>query len=471
MRIFNIESTFKTIIAGSSFYRYFHDECNSSTHLFEHSLIPIQQLKDDSQFSSLKRLEDIYINCEHLNSSLTLDINKYNYATNMTYIQSLFEVFMYGGLINHEFNFLIPLSKNNPILRISNLQYIYIETISILTNYTFNIMTFQTKHNFSLDKHNLKYSSIKSFSLEAENVLQEDHRLFLLPNRNIFILFSTIPIENRKQQYIDHIKENSMAYRIAIRKDNDEYELTCIKYLSIDKREKNWSPFIFQDSLYFIYQLNPLIIRSINKTINSIYDEGQLMKFQSKGNRYVPYIISSQYKDNILCESIPSKGHSIYGMYRLTTPLLYIRGRYLGFHHYKLYSKMNTIPHNGQYYFMGAFTIKEVKKQDKDDMYFQVSQISSFPITSNKYFKTSSDTSLFIVYPLDYWLEDGYDNTLIDTHSLDYIEPHPELTQVVICVGINDSNMKLVRISLDELLDSMNEISTDSCHVTQLLTY
>lgn len=168
-------------------------------------------------------------------------------------------------------------------------------------------------------------------------------------------------------------------YNVASAFFSFEYEVLTKYPGEIDnKQEKNWTPFVYEDTLLLAYSLNPHLI-------------------------LLPSLDGSKK-----CEMLASTKRNIawnWGVLRGGTNALNIGGKYLGFFHsvkteQTLQSAGASIPH----YFMGAYLFDESPP-------FKVMEISSKPIIGPNFYNGITHNTwkpLRVVFPGGFVFDDKY---------------------------------------------------------------
>lgn len=143
------------------------------------------------------------------------------------------------------------------------------------------------------------------------------------------------------------------------------------------RQEKNWGPFIFNDSLLLEYMVSPHVI------------------YQPLQNS--DCCLTTARDTNVL--------NWKWGEIRGGTPLLLVDGEYLGFFHSS--TNLSSVQSNGvfmQHYFMGAYTFS-------NDPSFTITKMSPDPIIGKKFYDGPAHKTwkpLRVVFPGGYLFDENY---------------------------------------------------------------
>lgn len=237
-----------------------------------------------------------------------------------------------------------------------------------------------------------------------EGLHPEDGRLICVHER-LYIIYSCF----EESVFLVHVAElgfDGAAFHIV----HNEC-LSTFQDQKIDRREKNWIPFVYHDALHFAYQLMP----------HRIY-------YPSLDNRGV-------------CETVSLTKPSIvweWGELRGGSPALLVdEDRYLAFFHSSiaqtsLHSKGQSIPH----YFFGAYTFSNTSP-------FEIRQISPEPIVGKNFYHGQEYEPYWhpvrVVFPCGFLMDNQF---------------------IWVSYGRQDHECWIVKMDKQGLLDSLIQVST-----------
>ena len=180
--------------------------------------------------------------------------------------------------------------------------------------------------------------------------------------------------------------------------------------------QKNWTPFTYNETLYFIYSINPHQILHLFENASSV-----------PTTHPHPYIRTLSIAE-LVATSHVSDLHWSYGELRGGTPASLIDGVYLSFFHSR-----RVGPSSGRYtYFMGAYTFAAKPP-------FQILAISPKPIVVKAFYqgRYRSSTFDYIVFPTSYMVD---------------------LQWIYLYVGYQDREMWKVVLNRTALLGSLSRV-------------
>ncbi len=177
--------------------------------------------------------------------------------------------------------------------------------------------------------------------------------------------------------------------------------------------EKNWAPFVYNDSIHFEYSLNPHKILEVPDPKKS-----DLAHLTFPNNPYFQHF------------SWPST----WGEMRGGSPAQLIDGQYVGFFHSFFRDKDNFA-----WYVMGAYTFEPTPP-------FRITAVSSHPILFQGIYETSrrntGNPRHHVIYPGSFVVEETADRKLIH-----------------LACGENDSTIKIVTLDKEKLLNSLKPVA------------
>lgn len=179
----------------------------------------------------------------------------------------------------------------------------------------------------------------------------EDGRLIAVDDR-LWLVFSdnkdTVISKGGFRVYFAELLENEMGLF-------DVCDLECIYNFQGEdpfRREKNWSPFVYNDEMYLIYSLDPHLI-------------------------FKP-IYGTQSCETVCCTN--KKLIWDWGILRGGTPALILDGQYLTFFHSQIYmTSVHSDNKNMSHYFMGAYTFSLEPP-------FEITKFSPEPIVGKNFY-------------------------------------------------------------------------------------
>lgn len=237
--------------------------------------------------------------------------------------------------------------------------------------------------------------------------LAEDIRMIVNPNGSISLIYTQITTYTRKK-LMGH-----MAMSRLMLSQQNKYEFLDTWRLHWEMRanipvEKNWSPFLYESQIYFVYSLQPLEILQVAN-----------------------YNSSNRVANMSVVSALNCHSHWEYGHMRGGTPFLLVGDVYLSFFHSRVVlkgGKMTT-------YFMGAVTMST-------DLPFRLLHISKVPIIIDEFYLDAwcgCPPFNYVIFPMGYF-------TSVDSNNA---------TTINLSLGRNDQEGWMVRIPLQPLLDSL----------------
>lgn len=205
----------------------------------------------------------------------------------------------------------------------------------------------------------MNYNITPSQSEDAR-IFMQNNRIYLVYNDNQEVVNTSI--KDRRDMYIAELVSLGGQYVLlpAVRLFHE-------KKLALRTWEKNWIPFVWNDTIMLSYSINPHEVLDINLEL---------------GECITSYITSS---------IIDWKWGSLRG----GTPALLVDGEYLAFFHTSKEQISEAADNKTMWhYYMGAYTFSANPP-------FEVTQISSIPII-DKTFYTVSDSPKRVIYPGGY---------------------------------------------------------------------
>lgn len=243
-----------------------------------------------------------------------------------------------------------------------------------------------------------KSSTIILNTKKEKNIIEnaEDPRIFSIKNK-IYVVYNDYKL--------DHIKKGKKSKRVINISQLNTNSDTHLKYklhrpveLKLDKfnTEKNWTPIIFNDELYFIHSFEPnyIVLKADpnNGSVEVLYEGKQEFKWD-------------------------------YGQIRGGSPAKKFKNGYLGFFHSsKIFRFLDG--REKKYYFIGAFTTT-------GKIPFNINRISSIPYSKKGLYKDLKRKYLFVQ---SYIIKEGFIHLLC---------------------GADDEKIFLLKIKLDQLLNTL----------------
>uniref|UniRef100_A0A7S0SVW3 Uncharacterized protein n=1 Tax=Chromulina nebulosa TaxID=96789 RepID=A0A7S0SVW3_9STRA len=204
--------------------------------------------------------------------------------------------------------------------------------------------------------------------------------------------------------------------------------------------EKNWSPFLYNESLYFVYRVLPLEVIYFT----DYYYTPKNRYYHTHGFLSVKMNLTSLDK----CSQMNYKdGLSwAYGKIRGGTPLYLIQDvGYVGFFH-------SLLPSCDYNYFFGAYVISSHPP-------FKILKMSHQPIISNDVLVMHTGNQYkSVIFPMSYYMLD-HDKKILDTKTNIYIS---NISSIVVAAGYADSVGYIIHLDITMLLNSMTDM-VDSC--------
>jgi predicted GH43/DUF377 family glycosyl hydrolase len=251
--------------------------------------------------------------------------------------------------------------------------------------------------------------SMKQFRF---NRIQEDPRLLARKDGSLLILYTA------KESYETPSKQ---GYSIATMNSAQQIKLSDSVLLdghSMSPGQKNWIPLEYQDELYFIQSVNPLVVLKHITT-----DEKQVGKLE------IVY-------EGAPLQDLPwgDKYGSIKPSIRGGTPAIMVKGRYLAFFHSVTHLQEN---YKMRTYFMGAISFCPT-------LPFRVHSISTHPILQDRFYegpwvwKNVLDYVMFAI------------GLVIDPKDSNF---------VWVSFGHQDKHSYVAKLHVDELYASLEDVS------------
>ncbi len=195
---------------------------------------------------------------------------------------------------------------------------------------------------------------------------------------------------------------------------------------SFSGREKNWSPFLFQGSVYFIKSINPLIVVRLNSYSNNARPLKETFEEKHLGNVTTSVVSTSKYIPGIDWGHLHMRGGS--------EARLIDNQFYLSFFH-----TQTRIQGSGlTTYFFGAYTFSPTPP-------FALLGVSRFPIIEKALYTGRWNTRFprrkidYVVFPMSFFVKNG---------------------TVHVAVGYQDECGWLLMLNLIELLTSLRNVTS-----------
>ena len=256
----------------------------------------------------------------------------------------------------------------------------------------------------------------------------EDPRFLELPNGDLMVMY--VDLIRVPAEVYGHLVLPRMSYVIlSVTADNQLNITKTVKpilFEDVSKQnlpQKNWSPFVYGDTVLFIERINPLRVYQVNEKSDG---HGEAVLFSESPKFHLPF-------------------EHLYGKLRGGSPGVNIGDRYLAFFHSTHFLPRNVV----KTYWFGAYTFSL-------NAPFRLLQISSVPYIiddfyTNAWFKENKMFD-YIIYPMSFYFEENSDNQTI-----------------ILSLNQQDKVAYFVRISLALLMKSMDTIREEQMDATDLL--
>ena len=203
----------------------------------------------------------------------------------------------------------------------------------------------------------------------------QDPRLITL-NDELYIIYSNI-LPTHSGQAVRRMVVGTVKFDGSRFTVDDPHPLLSIDGFDLDKKEKNWVPFIFEDNLLLAYSISP------HRVVHPLYMENTCVNFS-------------------LCQNSVQWD---WGVIRGGTPAMKIGDRYLSFFH--SLKGMQTVQSDKEmmtHYFMGAYTFEA-------DPPFTIKSMSQKPIMAKTFYEGPMYVNwkpLRAVYPMGFIMDDTF---------------------------------------------------------------
>ncbi|OGN56345.1 MAG: hypothetical protein A3D96_05475 [Chlamydiae bacterium RIFCSPHIGHO2_12_FULL_44_59] len=271
------------------------------------------------------------------------------------------------------------------------------------------------RYDFPLFGHGFPFSISNIGSVQLDQDLN--------PLEKTFCKIRTNSPFSEDPRFFQHGKENYLIYSDIHSHSKDvrglrigalnlkEQKLDYITPLhhQFQKVEKNWTPFSHSGKIHFVYEIGRQKILSLSDPQKDSLESFPSLLFSS------------------------SSWSSRWGILRGGTPALLVEKEYLSFFHSSFEDHLGII-----WYVMGAFTFEAFPP-------FKMTRISPYPILFKGIYDTlhqpMANPKVRSIYPAGFVLKDERDSLLVSC-------------------GENDSGIKLVTLSKDKLLASLQPADT-----------
>jgi len=283
----------------------------------------------------------------------------------------------------------------------------------------------------SLEETHITFSPIKDkylgigpgpSALQNSKIVGGDARMVFLNEQRTRILLACTgwyhPIRMRLVELV--VNETS-----GLLQADKEYRLNPLQHRA-HMDHKNWSPFLYNESVLFVESIEPLIVLKTHIEEESV--NGALGQVGTT-----------------LVSDTRSVIHWPYGALRGGSPAKLIgKGRYLTFFHSRL-----TLPHNGRVsYYFGALVFS-------GDPPFRILSISRVPIMHKDFYEGPWDSIKFydyVYYPMNFFFHSGEDQMFDECENECLRGSRGDIT---LSMGAQDGFGFVAKINLLELLSSM----------------
>lgn len=217
----------------------------------------------------------------------------------------------------------------------------------------------------------------------------EDARLFVLKDK-LFIIYNdnmtpkntihiSLSLAEKRSMYIAEVIDENGVFQIKGKPCHLSYFNN--RYYS----EKNWVPFVYENTIYMVYQMNPHTILKLD----NLYEKEQ----DTLKSKYT--IMQANASTEML-----NLNHYNWPLIRGGTPALLFDDYYLSFFHTG--NKVNSsVAEDKYHYFMGAYLFE--KKPP-----FSIKAISKHPIVGPLMYTSDKETEKKVIYPIGFLYDDSY---------------------------------------------------------------
>jgi len=254
---------------------------------------------------------------------------------------------------------------------------------------------FIKKANFSKDFKQISYST----TLDLGSNSAEDPRVISQGSKDLIVFNDSLgPIEYKYRNIF-------LANLTEPQKESSKLDV------GLQKMEKNWTPFLYNNQLHFVYKILPM----------------KVIKYVENSASHSEFVES-------MVDPIDIR-HWKWGEPRGGTPAIHIGSEYLGLFH-------SFFTHDGLFYYVaGAYTF-----EDKPP--FKLKKISRIPLKFDEMYSSplinTADPNKRVLYP---------SGLVRDEKNPDYLW--------VLC-GENDSSIRVLKLNLPALLHSMMNVEEEA---------
>lgn len=241
---------------------------------------------------------------------------------------------------------------------------------------------------------------------------KEQVRMVKMPNDMIHMSF-TVP----RSMFFARMQTAALRFN----RTRQIFELTkpvWMHKLSPDVMEKNWVPFLYHSNIFFVYNVQPLVVIRFPSSALNIYESNFTVD-----EVHLEIVSEEKCHTNF-------KSHWLYGHLRGGSPAVFVNGEYLAFFHSK------SPPLGGwglASYWVGAYTFTA-------EAPFAITKMSKVPIIKPEWYDGAwfDKANGYIVYPAGFVIKE-FDN----------------ISYVMLSFSLQDRHGYLAKIPLQALYDSM----------------
>lgn len=404
----------------------------------------------------IKSKSNSFTEISHINKreyDTTINLSDFDlYIQDMNYYNKI--VYDLEPLVINEKSQLISYSRKNSVFYpFDSIHYFSIhldkfthDRSTYTYHFTDSLDDYQFGENFKVNSKNMLY-----FCLDEFRLLKVDENTMLI-TYNVFIECTITGPTTIGFSTLNKLEVNEDFNK------TDIFELSRPTLLMFKPRIHsihNWMPFQYLNKTLFLASIEPFMVYKYDPTLLDVTNDYEIQSPTATHTLMYSGVEVSMFSNHSCINSreIPR----VFPIINPTTPILYIRGFYLGFYQGKLISKnlFNSFPGyhmksaivKNQHSF-GAFTFQ----LNKNDMKFKLTSISSLPIVSELFQVNEKGLE---VNPLTFWLENNNEEIVMPGES----EDDEEFTNIVLGVGYNGHKTIILKMNLNELLASLRPLN------------
>ena len=243
------------------------------------------------------------------------------------------------------------------------------------------------------------------------------HMSFTVPNTNMYARMQTAELVFNHERDLFELSQPVYMYRAGV---------------SRGVVQKNWVPFLYNGSIFFVYNIYPLVVIRPDYEHLSISFSNVTFSNVSADDPEIELITVSE---EACAEELEQPWE--YGHMRGGSPAQLVRGEYMAFFH----SKSSPLDTGSGFalmsYWIGVYTFSPSPP-------FRLTRISRYPILLDSWYDGAwfDRNNAYIIYPAGFVLEDI-----------------GNVTYVMMSFSLQDRRGYMGRIRLDELLDSTMSVN------------